>query len=160
MAAFKRWLIRPTSWVYFDVKNIKNGAIRRLVELAQTRWDDEWITMRQAADLMKRNTEDIRRQIRLGKLYGYHAIGMDRKRVFGWVYWYVRRSDIENLVIPLGQGNVKKNWSDRADAFLLRARDELHLEFTVIAPMMKWHTKQVYYRYQRLKEERNGGTRK
>jgi hypothetical protein len=151
---FRRWLIKPTSWVYFDVKRIKNNSVRRLVELAQEKWGDEWLNTRQAADLLKCTSSDICRQIKLGRLYGYHAIGMDRRREFRWAYWFVRRSDVEKLNIPKGRGAPKKSriWTDRADAFILHAKDALNLRHIDIARMMKRTEKQIQYRYKVLRK--------
>ena len=154
ISVFKRWLIRPTSWVYFDVKRIKNSSIRRLVELAQERWGDEWLSTRQAAYLRGYETEDILRQIKLGNLTGYQAVGFDRRRVFGWARWYCLRSEVERIEIPKGKGKpgISRIFTKRADEFILRAK-AAGLRNEEIARMMKRTKKQVEYRYQRLMRE-------
>lgn len=155
ISVFKRWLIRPTSWVYIDVKRIKNSSMRRLVELAQERWGDEWLSTRQAADLRGYETEDILRQIKLGKLTGYQAVGFDRRRVFGWARWYCLRSEVERIEIQKGKGKpgVSRIFTPPADEFILRAK-AAGLQHDEIARMMKRTKKQVEYRYRRLTREK------
>ncbi len=150
---FKRWLVKPTSWVYFDVRNIKNIHVRQLVELAQANWGDEWLSTRQAGNILGCDPKDVYQQIKMGRIYGFRAIGKGRERVFRWAHWYVLRSQIEGLVIPRGKGmNRHPVVSARADAFIIHARDELGLTFVEIAKLMKWkNPNSVNYRYKKLK---------
>ncbi|MBN1348389.1 hypothetical protein JXJ21_03205 [candidate division KSB1 bacterium] len=154
LMAFKRFLIRPQSWVYFDVKKIRNYGLRRLVELAQEKWNDEWLTTRQAANLKNCDTKDITQQINMGRLYGYHAIGFDRVRHPKWAYWFIRKSDIENLKIPRRNTIEYHFWGGAGDEFLLKARFE-GIEFQVISRMMKQPIHRIENRYWKL--IRNGG---
>lgn len=154
LVQFKMWLIRPTSWVYFNVKNIKNPSLRRLIELAQAKWGDEWLTTRQAADLLGYEATDIFRQIKIGKLPGYKPAMLGaRNKNPAWNYWFVRRSHLAGLVIVKkkgGPGFAKDCWSARADAFLLRARAE-GKTYEELGRMMKWSWKRVHYRLVVLK---------
>ncbi len=145
---FKRWLIRPESWVYFKADRIRVGHLRRLVQLAQARWGDEWWNTNQAAAYHGVSNKDILRQVKLGKISGVRAIGIDRVRNPGWAYWFVRRSEVEKLVLYFGKGKGRElvAWSPRADDFILRARAEGKM-FKEIARMMKWSQRRVEYRW-------------
>jgi hypothetical protein len=150
---FLRWLIRPTSWVYFDVKKIKNVHLRRLVELAQEKWGDQWMTTREAADLRGCTVDDIDRGIKYGRLYGYHAGSLERLRTWMWAHWFVLRSEVERVEIPKGKGiSHEINWSPRADAFIVRAWLEGVSVFGM-SRMMKWSEKRITYRIHLLKKK-------
>lgn len=155
ITVFKRWLIRPESWPYFKAERIRVRHLRRLVELAQARWGDEWWSTNQAAEYHGVTNKDILRQVKLGKLRGLHAIGLDRVRNPGWGYWFVRRSEVEKLQLFFGKGQGREliNWSARADEFIIRARAEgrTHEE---IARMMKWPKKRVEYRWNQYLSKR------
>ena len=57
--SLRRWIVSPRSWVYFDTTRIQYPHLARLVELAQKRWGDEWLTTRQVADLKGTTTRQI-----------------------------------------------------------------------------------------------------
>jgi hypothetical protein len=151
---FKMWLIRPTSWLYFDVNRIQGASLRRLVQLAQQRWGDEWWSTRQAADFLKCEPSDVERQVQLGRIYGYQArmIG-GRNPDQRWTLWFVRRSEIEQLSIPRRKGGRRADqfvgWTQKSDDFILRAHGS-GKPFTEIARMMGWNVKRVAYRYKIL----------
>ncbi|MDI6770119.1 MAG: hypothetical protein QMD04_10660 [Anaerolineales bacterium] len=152
---FKRWLIRPESWVYFKTERIRVPHLRRLVELAQARWGDAWWSTNQAAAYHGVDNKDILRQVKLGKLTGLHAVGLDRVRNPGWAYWFVRRSEVKTLVLYFGKGSGREliHWSPRADAFIIRARQEGRT-YADIARMMKWPQKRVEYRWRHYLKKR------
>lgn len=143
----KMWLVQPTSWVYFKAEKISSPYLRRLVQLAQLKWGDEWWSTRQAADYLGCDSKDVLRQIKMKRIYGYHAIGMDRVREAGWSYWFVKKSEILPFKLPkMGDQTLS---TPRADAFILSARAQ-GLEHQVIAKLMKWPQKRVEYRYRLL----------
>lgn len=78
-----------------------------------------------------------------------------------WRYEFVLKSEATrpDLVFIKGSGRpgMSKKFSAGFDAFLLRARDELGLEFPVIARTMKAKDKAVRYRYARLKKSAKDG---
>jgi len=150
----KMWLVKPTSWVYIKPERIKSAHIRRLVLLAQKRWGDEWLSTKQAANLLHCTPSNIHNQIMLGKLPGFQAryIG-GRHDGQTWAYWFVRRSDVENYHITRGKGSNRKlfKWPARADEFLIRQVAAGKMK-TEIAKMMGWHIQKVHYRIRLLKE--------
>jgi hypothetical protein len=151
--AFLRFLVRPKSWVYFKVEKIKNPRLRRLVELAQAKWGDRWLTTRQAADLRGCELEAIQNAILHGRLHGYHAGSTDRLRVWAWAHWFVLRSEVERLTLPWGCNKSHKIlWSPKADAFIIRACRE-KIAYEDISRMMHWPIKRIQYRVLLLRRQ-------
>ncbi|MBE3038015.1 MAG: hypothetical protein IMZ62_04285 [Chloroflexi bacterium] len=151
--AFLRFLIRPSSWVYFKVEKIKNPRLRRLVELAQAKWGDRWLTTRQAADLRGCELDAIQTAILHGRLHGYQAGSIDRLRVWAWAHWFVLRSEVERLTLPWGCDKGRTiQWSPRADTFIIRACKE-KISYEDMARMMKWPRKRVEYREKLLRRK-------
>lgn len=152
---FKMWVVQPRSWVYFDALKIVQPYLRRLVLRAQERWGDEWWSTRQAADYHGVMPTDILRQVRMGRITGFRREGGERRREQVWAFWFVRRSEVERLVIPRGSGNnMRRDWSAAGDAFMLRQREE-GVAWEVIARRMKQPEKRLQYRYKVLKESRS-----
>lgn len=145
---FKRWLIHPTSWVYFKTGRIKNGSLRHLVELAQARWGDEWWTTRQAADYLGVTAKAVLAQIQRGRIKGFHAVGLDRRKTQAWALWFVRKSEIEHYRMPTYSDSRK--FTPAADTFMLKARLEWELPPSVIARMMKRTERQIDFRIRLL----------
>lgn len=141
---FKRWLTRPESWIYFNVEKIKNPSLKRLVQLAQARWGDEWWTTKKAAGYLGLTVEDVLRQIELGKLQGIQAVLLGgRSFAQRWAYWFVRKSDA--VKIHVDRRAEKGGWTPRADAYILRAMTE-GMIYEDIAARMRWKHKRVQYR--------------
>jgi hypothetical protein len=152
IVTFKRWLIRPTSWVYFRAERIKNPHLRRLVQLAQQKWGDRWLTTKEAAEICGCGPKDILRQIKLGRLYGYRAIGMGRKRKQHWAYWYLPAKQLEGFEILRGSEHEEK-WSEAAEAFLEASRMN-GKTYAEIAALMKMKEKAVEYYWRKMRNWR------
>lgn len=122
------WATHWKNWIYFKPQNMRDLHLRRLVELAQSRWNDEWLTTGQAAKFFGVSSSAINKRILSGDLPGVR-----------WGNWYVLRSDIERLVIYPGKGgNAKIPYTTaRQDEFMLRAARE-GKTYDEIARMMKW----------------------
>ena len=149
IAKVYRWAVKWQNWIYFKVERIRDPHLRRLVMLAQERWGDEWWTIGQVAAYHGVVSNVINARIRRGSLPGKQ-----------WGNWYVRRSDALALKIRAGRGSATYlygGWTPGADAWILRAHDELGMTFRDIAPRMKgrWDEKRVGYRYHQLKKEAN-----
>jgi len=92
--SLRRWIVSPRSWVYFDTTHIQDLHLARLVELAQQRWGDEWLTTRQVADLKGTSTRQIGQSILRGVIPVIHIVGKDGRHGSGkWAFWGVKRSD-------------------------------------------------------------------
>lgn len=144
-----RWAVQPRNWIYFKAERVRDAHLRRLVELAQERWKDEWWTVGQVEDYHKLTDGLVRKHIQKGLLPAVR-----------WGNWWVRKSDAMNYEFHSGENRYKaycKKYSPRADAWILRARDELGMTCQEVAVRMKggWSHQQVSCRYWQLKEERN-----
>lgn len=143
---FKRWLIRPSSWVYFRLERMRPGTFRRLVELAQARWGDEWWTTRQAADYLGTTCNLIVQQIKRGRIRGTQAPNLSGRHAHtAWAVWWVRKSEIIGYRTPT-RTDSRCKFSPAADAFMLKARIEWGLTPAVIGRMMKKNKKTIEYR--------------
>jgi len=148
----KYWATRPEHWPYFKVEKMKPGYLRRLVEKAQARWGDEWLTTPQVAKMhgLKNGRTvltDIRVNHSLPAMQCYFIGGRDDGN---WAYWFVKRSDAEKFRHPR-RGDIRVKWiTPRADAFMLRMSAE-GLESPEIGRMMKRNPKQVCARIRKLK---------
>ena len=116
--SLRRWVVSPRSWVYFDTNRIQDPHLARLVELAQEKWGDEWLTTRQVADLKGTNTRQIGASITRGHLPAIHIVGKDgRHENAAWSFWAVKRSDAEAWQFKPPAYDL----TDRLHAFILLA---------------------------------------
>jgi hypothetical protein len=117
MTTFKRWLVNPEHWIYFDRKKIRDLHLRRLCELRADRWGDAWVTTGEAARVAGCTHADVNRWIHMGKVRSARKWGAN---------WKLLRSEAEQLEIPKrgkgARGCAKVAWSLEADAFLVLAR--------------------------------------
>lgn len=114
---FYRWVIRPESWVYFKVENITDPSLKRLVELAQAKWDDEWLNIRAAAMLIGHtHSHLLNKWLNDGRIQHPDAIQ--------WGNWWIRRSVMLDTSWRNSTNNGKLNmigWSKSGDAFIVLA---------------------------------------
>ena len=116
--SLRRWIVSPRSWVYFDTSRIQDPHLARLVELAQERWGDEWLTTRQVADLKGTTTRQIGQSIFRGAIPAIHILGKDgRHENAAWSFWAVKRSDAEAWQFKPPAFDL----TDRMHAFILLA---------------------------------------
>jgi hypothetical protein len=116
--SLRRWIVSPRSWIYFDTSRIQDLHLARLVELAQERWGDEWLTTRQVADLKGTTTRQIGQAIFRGAIPAIHIIGKDgRHENAAWSLWAIKRSDAEAWQFKLPAYDL----TDRMHAFILLA---------------------------------------
>ena len=148
---FKMWLVKPTSWFYFKPERMKNESLRSLVLLAKRRWGDEWWSLPQAAAYHHCDSKDILRYVKHGDLPAVQAplIG-GRNPAQGWAYWFAKKSDVLRLKVDRQGDWPRGDWTDRGDAFIIRARAE-GKRYEDIARMMGWKQKRVEYRAKLLK---------
>ncbi len=92
--SLRRWIVSPISWLYFDTGRIQDPHLAHLVELAQEKWGDEWLTTRQVADLKGTTTRQVGQTIFRRMLPAVHIVGKDGRHENGkWAFWGVKRSD-------------------------------------------------------------------
>ncbi len=161
--AFRRWVLNPMNWVYFDIKQVQDPELKRMLKKRARRWGDEWWTVRQVADHHGVNIKNVEQQITRGQLPSFRlpvALG-GRHWNRAWSYHFVLRSDALRARFITGRGGSRKisKFTPAADAWILKARDELGMTFVVIGRTMKigkWSypdrtNPTIAYRYHHLK---------
>lgn len=123
---FKRWVVNPENWIYFDWKKINDPHLRRLCELKAKRWGDEWWSTARVAKLHGVDTKDVQRLIYRGELPAkqIELSKGGRHDNPSWKLWFVKRSDAVKAKFVRGKGNNKTYWqpSRRAVAWMKKAR--------------------------------------
>jgi hypothetical protein len=155
----KKWLIKPEHWPYFKVERIKNRHYRRLVELAQERWNDEWLCMADAAKLalpdIKHGTKLMQPSIYRGKLPAIQCPHIGGRDKANWSFWFVRRSDVLKWRQPKGT-DLRIPWAtQRACETLLRLSAE-GKNSVEIGRMSKRNPKTICYLIHKLKKRASG----
>ena len=137
------WACSPKNWVYFDIKKVNDPHLKRLLELRAQRWDDEWWSTPTVAKFHGVNTGDVKRYILLGRLKSFRlpvSLGgrHDNRK---WSNHFVLKSQaVKVKFIKRGSGSFQPHesvFTARADAWLLKARDELGMTFVHIGKTMK-----------------------
>lgn len=147
--AFMVWVCSPKNWVYFDIHNVCDEKLARLLKLREERWGDEWWSARQAADYHGVDTKDLLRFVKLGRIESFRLPvslgGRDHNRK--WSNHYFLKSAVLPLRFTFGKGNQElskaQKYTPRADAWLLKARDELGMSFVGIGRTMKMGKEKV-----------------
>ena len=135
------WAINPENWIYFKYENVKDRHLKRLLTLARERWDDEWWTPGQAGAYFGVDSGLINNRILNGTL--------PAKR---WGNWWIKRSDVVRLHIQPGKAGYKYQFTPRADAFILKAVDQLGYTYVLTAKLIGVTDNLVARRYKELKE--------
>jgi hypothetical protein len=116
--SLRRWIVSPISWLYFDTGRIQDPHLARLVELAQEKWGDEWLTTRQVAELKGTTTRQVGQTIFRRMLPAIHIVGKDGRHENGkWAFWGVKRSEAEAWQFKTPAYDL----TDRMHAFILLA---------------------------------------
>jgi hypothetical protein len=139
--AFRRWVLNPMNWVYFNPGRVRDPELKRMLKLRAARWGDEWWTGRQVADYHGVDPKDIERYIKKRKLIrSFHlpvSLG-GRHPERGWSNHFVLKSEAIGVTFLRGTGNHKPSkFTPAADAWILKARDELGFTFVHIGRTMK-----------------------
>lgn len=150
-----RWATRPNNWIYFKVKNIKDLHLQSLVAKAQEKWNDPWVSIGKASEMLGMTTDGqaLNHRIHCGQLQEARWNGI----------WYLPLTLVNRLqgqIFP-GKGSSKKLQSmrsrviTRADRWMLHAKNDLGWTYKQIADSMKnerWNHRTVRNRLTRLKK--------
>lgn len=138
--AFRRWVLNPMNWVYFNPKKVRDPELKRMCRKRAKRWGDEWWTTRQVADYHGISLQAVDQQIRRGALKSFHlpvSLG-GRHPNLRWSNHFILKSVALRAVFLQGKGNHKSlKFTPAADRWLLKARDELDMAFVHIGRTMK-----------------------
>ncbi|HAR45347.1 MAG TPA: hypothetical protein DCS05_04005 [Nitrospiraceae bacterium] len=139
---FRRWSLNPMNWVYFDIKRVTDPELKRMLKKRAARWGDEWWSTRQVAEYHGVDTGDVKRYIVLGRLKSFRLPvslgGRDHNRK--WSNHFILKSDALQVKFYRGRGTQEgriSKFTPAADAWLLKARDELGMTFVHIGRTMK-----------------------
>ncbi len=160
---FRRWVLNPVNWVYFRIDKVRDSELKRMLWKRAKRWGDQWWTVRQVANWHDVPIKNVEQQIRRGQLPSFHLpITLSGRHWHrAWSYHYVLRSDALRAKFVTGKGGNRKisKFTPAADAWILKAHDELRMTFVAIGRTMKigkwsYHHRTnpiIAYRYRQLK---------
>ena len=171
--SFRRWVLNPMNWPYFHQDRVTDPELRHMLALRAQRWGDEWWTTRQVADYHGVDPKDVLRYIvKLGRLHSFHLPVSKGGRYTdrGWSYHYILKSEaVQVKFYKMGTGvfdHSRSQFTPAADAWLLKARDELSYTFVHIGRTMKigkekknhvtgtsMNNPTISYRYHQLKAQ-------
>ena len=144
--SLRRWIVSPISWLYFDTARIQEPHLSRLVEIAQGRWGDEWLTTRQVADMKGTTTRQVGQTIFRGQLPAVHIVSKDGRHENGkWAFWGIKRSDAEAWHFKQPTYDLM----DRRHAFILLA-GAIGLSSKSIGKMVNLSHSTTYQRFQMM----------
>jgi hypothetical protein len=137
---FRRWVLNPMHWVYFNPKKVRDPELRHMLELRAARWGDEWWSTVRVARYHGVETGDVKRLIADERLPSFRLPvslgGRDLNRK--WSNHFVLKSEALKVTFRKGRGNhLPCKFTPAADAWLLKARDELGFTFVHIGRTMK-----------------------
>ena len=116
------WVVNPDNWVYIDWERITDPHLRRLCELRQARWGDEWLTTVEAAKLRCVEATVFARLCKQGKINGIQIPSRSGRNFSGSsTLWYLRRSEAMTVVIIRGKGTHRSIFTPRAVDWMMRA---------------------------------------
>jgi hypothetical protein len=92
---FRRWVLNPMNWMYFDIHLVQDEELKRLLVKRAQRWGDEWWPTEKVAEYHGVDTGDIKRYIQLGRIRAFqppYSLG-GRHPHGGWSRWFVLKSE-------------------------------------------------------------------
>ncbi len=93
---FLMFVCSPNSWVWFNPNKVVDPHLKKLLKLAQKRWNDEWWTLPQVAKYHGVDNRQVNMHVaRIKDLPAYHLPISKGGRDFdrSWSNWYIRKSD-------------------------------------------------------------------
>jgi hypothetical protein len=138
--ALRRWVLNPMNWPYFDQARVRDTDLKRMLKKRARRWGDEWWSTRQVADYHGVKTGDVIRYAKLGRIETFRlpvSLG-GRYSNRTWSNHFVLRSVAIRMNFTRGTKlNSAIKWTPAADAWILKARDQLGMTFVHIGRTMK-----------------------
>lgn len=137
-----RWAVNPEHWVYFKPHRVTDPHLRRLLQLKQQRWNDEWWTIGQVAAYHGTHHTNVNNYIHAGKI-----------PAVDWGNWWIKRSDATNPNLRFYNGKGAAEylyWDPATDAFLLLARG-VGISLRAIEKLCVWPHNRAEYRLRLLR---------
>jgi len=123
--SFYRWVVSPSSWIYFDWKKIPDPHLYRLCQLRAQRWGDEWWTTSQVAKFYGKDltAQDIKPLIKRKDIPAvqlqYSRGGRHTSRT--WSLWFIKKSDAIQYSYKFKCGRQRWQPTERAIAWIRKA---------------------------------------
>ena len=154
LSDLKLWITRPYHWPYFKVDRMPPGHLRRLVEKAQERWGDEWLTTSEVAQMHGlKNCRIVLSDIQKGRLPAIQCRHIGGRDGGSWAFWFVRKSDAISYHHPSKSDSRKSAWfSERAEEYLRQLVAE-GKTCADAAKLMKRNEKSLSYRMVQMRKE-------
>jgi len=151
----KFWATRSRHWPYFKVDRMPPGHLRWLVEKAQARWGDEWLTTAQVAEMHGlKDAKAVLMDIKHGRLPAIQCRHIDGRGKGTWAHWFVRKSDALAYQHPSRSDARKSTWyTDQADAYLRNLVADGRTSAQA-ARLMKQNEKYLAYRMSKIRKEK------
>ena len=166
--AFRRWVLNPMNWVYFDINRIQDEELKRMALKRAQRWGDEWWSTTQVAKYHGVEVGDVKRYLKFATITGYRlpvSLGgrhQDRK----WSYWRILKSEATRPDLKfIRRGDDQSSFTARGDAWILKAVAQ-KIPLSVIGRMMGGRKTKGYtgttilYRWRKLTGKQNTPSRK
>jgi hypothetical protein len=159
--SFLRWATTPDNWIYFKIDRVRDPHLKRLIELRRQQWNDEWWTLRQAADYLNVDIDKVQLAAKHGRLKTVQpkCSLSGRHLTRAWSNHFVLRSEATrpDLTFPTRKDSNRRIFTPRAQAWIVHAHDDLGLKYEEICRTMKLNLKKTShlgYYYHRIKEEK------
>ena len=112
---FRKWVLDPQHWMYFDLNEVTDAELKKLLKDAAKAWGDEWWSTPKVAKYHGVNAKDVLRYIQHGRIQGIqikYSYG-GRHPNLSWKYWFILKSeatrpDLRFVTTKPGKGNKSK----------------------------------------------------
>ncbi len=143
--ALRQWAINPMNFIYFKYGRIQDPHLKRLVQLAQERWDDEWWSTGMVAQYAGfSSSRSVLPHVYKGTLPAVR-----------WYNWQVLKSDALKHKFVVGKGNAElAEWSPDGDRFIVFAT-AVGLKPSRIGDLTGWGEKRARFRLMTLSNRGN-----
>lgn len=138
--SLRRFVTRPKNGPYFDTQKVRDRHLRRLIHISQEIWGNEWLTTRQAADLVGEDIRKVNLYIKLGRLESVRTYNKDGRRNVNkhprWSWNFVKRSQVLDVKWDYYPGEASKKCTE-AGLEWIRAALRMGWSKSAIARSMK-----------------------
>lgn len=143
-----RWCITPENWLRFDVSRVRDPHLKRLIELRQARWGDEWWNTTQVAAYHNTSIDNVNARIQRRVLIPVKAVNLSgRHHTPGWSHNYILKSEAVKLRFTSGKGSARANLLQlpaSLDQFITQAIGA-GVPQVCLAKMIGWSVKMLAY---------------
>lgn len=135
--SLRRFGLMPKNWPWFDLSRVRDPELRRLLDRQAQRWGDEWITPKQAGEILGMDMRGVRQYTTLGRLTALHTDNLDGRHNEQprWAHYWLLRSEVEACHV-YKPGEAMRSYTPAGLAWIRKALD-MGWNFTWIGRSMK-----------------------